>query len=82
MTKKETNKFLWKIKFKKNKNGNQKNCFLLKILSRKPTFLKKIWPIDMMSLYSVVVVTNNSFMSEAFIVIGNVYLALFTLRSL
>ena len=35
--------------------GTKENCFLLKILSRKPSFLKKIWLIDMMSLYSVVV---------------------------
>ena len=29
-------------------------CFLLKILSRKPSFLKIIWSTDMMSLYSIV----------------------------
>ena len=34
---------------------NEKNCFLLNISFRKPSFLKKIRPIDMMSRYSVVV---------------------------
>ena len=29
-------------------------CFLLKILSRKPSFLKIVWLTDMMSLYSIV----------------------------
>ena len=29
-------------------------CFLLKILSRKPSFLKIIWSTGMMSLYSIV----------------------------
>ena len=43
------------------------------ILSRKPSFFKKIWPIDIMrdlqwfEFYSVVVTLDNiSFMSEAF----------------
>ena len=52
--------------------------FLAEDLVQKAKFLKKIWPIDMTSLYSYVS-HNSSFSSKAFLVIGNVYLALFTI---
>ena len=34
--------------------ASKKSFYLLKILSRKPSFLKKIWPIDVLSILSVV----------------------------
>ena len=52
--------------------------FLAEDLVQKAKFLKKIWPIDLTSLYSYVS-HNSSFSSKAFLVIGNVHLALFTI---
>ena len=79
--------------------GNKKNWFLLKILSRKPSFLKIIWSTDMMTclesqvflkksdwltwwVSTVLLSHNNLSASEAFTFIGDVYLALFAMRSL
>ena len=61
--------------------GNKKNCFfLLQILSRKPSFFFK--KSDRLTWWVSLLSHNYSFASEAFLVIGDIHLALFALKSL
>ena len=64
--------------------GNKNYCSFTKDFFWKARFFFfiKIWPNDMMSLSMLLSHNNNSFTSEAFIVIGDVYLASFAMRSL
>ena len=50
----KANKARWTSPITKKALRIEELCFLLKILTRKPSFLKIIWSTDMMSLYSIV----------------------------
>ena len=65
----------------KNFVGNKNDCFYLRSCQESQVFLKKS---DWLTwwVFTVLLSHNNSFTSEAFVVIANVYLALFAMRSL